>query len=44
MYTLSSVQRVEDLRLQLVEALASFEGAYARWVEAPLQNTDLTYG
>jgi DNA-binding MarR family transcriptional regulator len=29
--------------LQLVEALASFERAYTRWVEAPLQNTGLTY-
>jgi DNA-binding MarR family transcriptional regulator len=26
-----------------VEALASFERAYTRWVEAPLQNTGLTY-
>src|SRR5918996_3035145 len=43
MRILSSGQRVEDLRLQLVEALASFEHAYARWVEAPLQNSHLTY-
>ena len=35
--------RVEDLRLQLGEALASFERAYTRWAEAPLQNTGLTY-
>jgi DNA-binding MarR family transcriptional regulator len=26
-----------------VEALASFERVYTRWVEAPLQNTGLTY-
>jgi DNA-binding MarR family transcriptional regulator len=41
--TLYSAQRAEDLSLQLVEALASFERAYARWVKAPLQNSDLTY-
>ena len=43
MTILSSEQRVEGQRLQLVETLATFEHAYARWVEAPLQNTDLTY-
>ena len=41
--TVSSAQRAEDLSLQLVEALASFERAYAKWVEAPLQNSNLTY-
>jgi DNA-binding MarR family transcriptional regulator len=40
---LSSAQRNEGLSLQLIEALASFERAYTRWVEAPLQNSDLTY-
>ncbi len=40
---LHSAQGAEDLSLQLVEALASFERAYARWVEAPLQNSDFTY-
>ena len=40
---LSSAQRDEGLSLQLIEALASFERAYTRWVEAPLQNSDLTY-
>jgi DNA-binding MarR family transcriptional regulator len=40
---LSSEPRVEDLSLRLVEALASFERAYTRWAEAPLQNTGLTY-
>ena len=40
---LSSPQRDEGLSLQLIEALASFERAYARWVEAPLQNSNLTY-
>ncbi len=43
MSILSSVPRGEDLSLRLVEALASFERVYARWVEAPLQNTGLTY-
>jgi DNA-binding MarR family transcriptional regulator len=41
--TVSSAQRGEDLSLQLVEALANFERAYERWVEAPLQNSNLTY-
>lgn len=36
-------QTVDDLHLSLVEALASFEHAYARWVEAPLQHSGLTY-
>jgi DNA-binding MarR family transcriptional regulator len=40
---LSSLRRDEGLSLQLIEALASFERAYARWVEAPLQNSNLTY-
>jgi hypothetical protein len=40
---LYSEPRVEDLSLRLVEALASFERAYTRWAEAPLQNTGLTY-
>ena len=35
--------KVEDLDLRLVKALASFERAYARWVESPLQNSDLTH-
>ncbi len=40
---LSSAQRDEGLSLQLIKALASFVRAYARWVEAPLQNSNLTY-
>jgi DNA-binding MarR family transcriptional regulator len=40
---LSSAQRDEGLSLQLIEALASFERAYARCLEAPLQNSHLTY-
>jgi DNA-binding MarR family transcriptional regulator len=40
---LSSEPKVEDLSLQLVEALASFEHVYTRWVEALLQNSNLTY-
>jgi DNA-binding MarR family transcriptional regulator len=43
MSMLYSEPRVEDLSLRLVEALASFERAYTRWAEAPLQNTGLTY-
>lgn len=43
MAILSSEQRVDGHKLQLVETLAAFEHAYARWVEAPLQNTQLTY-
>jgi DNA-binding MarR family transcriptional regulator len=43
MNILYSEPRVEDLSLRLVEALASFERAYTRWAEAPLQNTGLTY-
>jgi DNA-binding MarR family transcriptional regulator len=43
MSALLSEKRVAGQRLQLVEALATFEHAYARWVEAPLQNSDLTY-
>ena len=35
--------QVEDLSPRLVEALASFERAYARWVKSPLRNTGLTY-
>lgn len=31
------------MSLRLVDAFASFEHAYARWIEAPLQNTGLTY-
>ena len=34
---------VENLDLKLVEALASFQRAYARWVESPLQNSNLTH-
>ncbi len=34
---------IENVSLLLVEALASFERAYSRWVEAPLQKSDLTY-
>ena len=36
-------QAGENLRLSLVEALAIFDRAYTRWVEAPLQNSGLTY-
>jgi DNA-binding MarR family transcriptional regulator len=43
MNKLSSDPRVEDLKLSLVEGLASFERAYARWVESPLQKSDLTH-
>ena len=43
MHILNSEQRVEDPSLRLLEALASFERAYARWVEAPLHNSNLTY-
>ena len=43
MSILSVDPKVEDPRMRLVEALATFERAYARWVESPLQNTDLTY-
>ena len=43
MVKLISEQKVESLSLTLVEALASFDRAYTRWVEAPLQHTGLTY-
>ena len=43
MSILHSDQTVENLSLLLVEALASFERAYSRWVEAPLQHSSLTY-
>ena len=43
MVTLNSEQTVGKLPLLLVEALASFERAYTRWVEAPLQHSGLTY-
>ena len=43
MSKLLSDQKIENLKASLVEALASFERAYARWVEAPLQHSDLTY-
>lgn len=43
MHTLNTEQPVDSLSLSLIEALGSFERAYARWVEAPLQNSDLTY-
>ena len=43
MSILSSDLRVQGQKQQLVEALAAFEHAYARWVEAPLHNSDLTY-
>ena len=43
MRMLYSESKVEDLSLRLVEALASFERVYTKWVEAPLQNTGLTY-
>jgi DNA-binding MarR family transcriptional regulator len=43
MSTLQSNQQVQDRGLQLVESLATFEHAYSRWVEAPLQDSDLTY-
>jgi DNA-binding MarR family transcriptional regulator len=41
----SSIPEVgeQSFSLRLVDALASFERAYARWVEAPLQNTGLTH-
>jgi DNA-binding MarR family transcriptional regulator len=43
MSILSSEPRIEEPSLRLVEALASFERAYSRWVESPLQNTSLTH-
>lgn len=43
MGTLQSYQQVQDQGLQLVESLATFEHAYSRWVEAPLQDSELTY-
>jgi len=43
MSILASDPRAEDLSLRLVDAFASFEHAYARWIESPLQNTGLTY-
>ena len=43
MCRLTSAPKVEDLSPRLVEALASFERAYARWVKSPLRNTGLTY-
>lgn len=43
MGVLSSDPTAEDLNLRLVDAFASFEHAYARWMESPLQNTGLTY-
>ena len=41
----SSAPRFEDpsLSLRLVEAFASFERVYARWVESPLHNSNLTH-
>jgi DNA-binding MarR family transcriptional regulator len=39
----SIAPKVVDLKLRLVEVLASFQRAYARWVESPLQNSDLTH-
>jgi DNA-binding MarR family transcriptional regulator len=43
MITLKSEERVDDLSLRLLEAIASFERAYTRWVEAPLQHSGITY-
>jgi DNA-binding MarR family transcriptional regulator len=39
----TSEQTVEKSQLSLVESLASFERAYSRWVEVPLQHSGLTY-
>lgn len=43
MHTLISEQTAENLSPLLVEALARFDRAYSRWVEAPLQHSGLTY-
>ncbi len=43
MGTLSSEQKTENQGRLLVEAIARFEHAYTRWVEAPLQHSGLTY-
>jgi DNA-binding MarR family transcriptional regulator len=43
MYTMQSNQQLQEQGLQLVESLATFEHAYSRWVEAPLQDSELTY-
>ena len=43
MSILASDPRAEELSLRLVGAFASFEHAYARWIESPLHNTGLTY-
>lgn len=43
MNTVSSGKTVGNPSFLLVEAMASFDRAYTRWVEAPLQHTGLTY-
>lgn len=43
MSVICSEPQVQSLRLTLVEALTSFQRVYAKWVEAPLQDTSLTY-
>ena len=43
MNTVSSEQSTESPGFLLVETFASFDRAYSRWVEAPLQHTGLTY-
>jgi DNA-binding MarR family transcriptional regulator len=42
MHAANNEPQVQDISLKLVDALANFERAYARWVETPLQNTGLT--